>query len=84
MEIIKRDTDFCIEVKRLYLPYIIKENCPKCNEIVELDFSTDQYLSYPDVGKIEIDFHCYKCTHGFNRKFEFIVDLREVKDDSRS
>jgi len=41
--------DVEIEVKRLHLPYIIKFNCPTCNQNLTVDLDMD-YLSYPTVG----------------------------------
>lgn len=38
-----------IGVKRLYLPFVVRAECPTCGEIAECDLSGD-YLSYPTPG----------------------------------
>ena len=37
---------FTIDVKRFYLPYVLKSHCPKCGREKSRDFEV-HYLSYP-------------------------------------
>lgn len=41
-----KDTD----IKRLYLPFVVKDKCPKCGKEVSEDLNTN-YLSYPSFNK---------------------------------
>jgi uncharacterized protein YbaR (Trm112 family) len=50
-----------LEVKRLYLPIVVKVICPLCNTNLERDFEED-YLSYPLVGVDEKhEIYCEDC-----------------------
>ena len=44
--------------KRTYLPLILKDACPECGHVVEVDLS-DRYLSYPTIG--EPFYHAFLC-----------------------
>lgn len=41
-----------IDVKRLYLPFVVTSTCPECGEVVKHDLTSDRYLSYPSVGAV--------------------------------
>jgi ribosomal protein S27AE len=52
-----------LNVKRLYLDAKHKSKCPRCGHKVTKDF-TDDYLSYPAVGKSEdVYMYCGRCEH---------------------
>ena len=49
--------------KRTYLPFIVKDACPKCGVKSEVDLS-DEYLSYPTLGEpTPVYCVCEKCSH---------------------
>lgn len=52
-----------IDVKRFYLPAIIKGKCPECGNPTEIDLETD-YLSYPILNDFESrHLYCCECDH---------------------
>jgi hypothetical protein len=46
------DEAFSVEVKRLYLPVVIKAKCPNCGAEVKHDLH-QHYLSYPAFNAVE-------------------------------
>lgn len=38
-----------LDVKRCYLPFIVRATCPKCGAEVERDLRKD-YVSFPEIG----------------------------------
>lgn len=40
---------FELSIKRCYIPATLTSKCPKCDSLVERDF-TDHYISYPIMG----------------------------------
>jgi len=65
MEKIEVKKKFEIDVKRFYLPIVIKRKCPNCGNECEFDLDSD-YLSYPTVNKKErITFYCDECDINF-------------------
>lgn len=72
-----------IEVKRLYLPFALIEDCPHCGEEVEKDLE-DQYLSYPVLnGKETIYFYCEGCNEDFQRCIILDVTIKEFKKNDK-
>lgn len=63
---------FTLEVKRFYIPFSIKKQCPKCKANIKKEFGegTGNYLSYPKVNeKISEYLYC----DSYDSEFE--VDL---------
>ena len=56
------DEPFEINVKRFYFPCEIKSQCPECGAHASRDFSNN-YLSYPTVGKPENVYFWCDCGH---------------------
>jgi len=70
--------EFDIEVKRFYVPVIIKAKCPKCKKEIENDYSQD-YLSYPTANKpMETYFYCEDCDEEFYINTILKVTLEKV------
>ena len=58
MKITKIDAPFAIDVKRLYLPFVIEDDCPECGRMCVFDLTGD-YLSYPTIdGVFLASFYC--------------------------
>ena len=73
-----RMKEFEIDVKRFYVPAIIKSNCPKCGEEIVNDYN-EQYLSYPTANKImETHFYCDECDEEFYINTLLKVTLEKV------
>ena len=73
-----------VDVKRLYLPFEVRDACPECGEITTHDMM-DKYMSYPVLGKpYNIGGYCYKCLHEWERQVVLDVSLRAyVKKDKK-
>lgn len=68
MEKFEIKEEFEVEVKRFYLPIVVKRECPECQQKIEHD-QGDRYLMYPTVNKNEpLQFYCE------DREIEFEVD----------
>jgi hypothetical protein len=69
---------FDIEVKRFYLPIVIKAKCPDCGREMKRDLSND-YLSYPTIGRPERLTFCHDTEEmdprGWHKDHEFFVDV---------
>lgn len=50
--------EFCIEVKRFYVPFVAKVKCPSCNNGNSLDLEETDYMSYPTLNKKEAYYLC--------------------------
>ena len=75
MKIKKLKESFVLEIKRMYLPIVLIENCPRCNKEVEYSLN-DHYLSYPDVNKSEIIyFYCENCST-YKEDFHFTKEIK--------
>lgn len=71
--------DFNIDVKRLYLPILVRSQCPKCEGWVIRDL-TDNYLSYPPVGKpFDLGFY-HDCPDGSAHEWSAYVVLKVTLD----
>jgi len=69
-----------IDVKRLYLPVLLKSNCPDCTEELYYDMSIDN-LSYPVMGETEyIHFYCDECGCEYTRDLVLKMTL-EYEDE---
>ena len=80
MERIETAEEFSIDVKRFYVPFVVEIYCPDCKNKIESNLS-DNYLSYPEVNKIEpITFYCSEC----NGEFEMDSILRVSLDIDRT
>ena len=63
MKVKKLNRSTSIDVKRFYLPAIIKGKCPKCGTPTEIDLESD-YLSYPILNEFECrHLYCSECEH---------------------
>ncbi len=61
-----------LEIKRFYLPVVIKDKCPNCDGEISQDLE-DQYLSYPTLNKAEnIHLECESC----DLEFQIPITLR--------
>ena len=73
------DKPFTVDVKRLYLPIILKEACPKCSEVHVQDLQ-DDYISYPVFnGEEHMYFYCSECEHEWQPKIKISLKVEEVK-----
>ena len=68
------------EIKRCYVEGLkIRLVCPRCNSVLEHDFS-EQYISYPNIGDADSAFfHCEKCA-GFegNEIADYILPIKII------
>lgn len=78
---------FAIEVKRLYLPFVIVDECPQCGRSITKDLTKD-YLSYPDIDGYEpVPMYCYDhhvhegCEHQWTLRVRLKVQLAAADDD---
>jgi hypothetical protein len=65
--------------KRQHFPYIAKSKCPKCKNIVSVDFR-ERYLTYPTFGKEQwTDFYCHNCDHDWEEGVISKLTLEVIK-----
>lgn len=70
--------DFQIDVKRLYLPFTVKQPCPKCGHVCVRNLKNES-LSYPWVGQpVNLYGYCDECDHEWKMEVIFDVLLTEV------
>ena len=72
---IKRKSGPCeVDAKRLYLPFEVKDACPKCGTVCVRDLMNGDYMSYPVLGKPEnLGGYCDHCFHEW--KMEAVLDV---------
>ncbi len=68
-----------LDIKRLYLPLLLIQECPKCKKVLNKDLN-NEYISYPEIGvnsKNEIYFWCKECDHEFaiNYRLNFSLEM---------
>jgi hypothetical protein len=69
---------FEVDVKRLYLPYSVEEDCQKCGVKQTMNLEED-YISYPKIGEeVKLYFCCAECDHEFTRKVKFDVSITNI------
>jgi len=75
---IKRLSGSCeVDAKRLYLPFEVKDACPKCGTVCVRDLMNGDYMSYPVLGKPEnLGGYCYNCSYEWEMKAVLDVSLR--------
>lgn len=68
-----------IEVKRLYLPFIVSDECPGCKKTIKIDLERSDYLSYPKLNE-PFDFHigCCDCNIEWSKQIKLTVNIEEV------
>ena len=72
----KIEGKFSLEIKRFYLPVIIKRRCPECGSMVENDLEQVDYLNYPWVNTVDtMYFYCGECGCGFEKEFILTIGL---------
>ena len=79
-EVIKEDLE--INVKRFYLPLVIKDKCPNCDGDIAYDLE-EQYLSYPRLNTPEkIGIWCEACDLEFSKTvtLRLSVDIGDLEE----
>ena len=74
---------FDIEVKRFYLPVVVKDKCPNCDGEISQNLE-DQYLSYPTLNKADdITLVCEACDMEFQVPFtlRMSIDIGDLKEN---
>lgn len=70
---------FELELKRCYLPFVLRSTCPKCG--TEAVYDDSYYLSYPKVGEPEsYTVLCEECNFKWELKLRLTLNL-EVVDE---
>lgn len=67
-------TQKSLDIKRLYLPFVLRGACPQCGTKSQRDLNTDSggYLSYPRINApFRVDLWCEPC----NRAWEVVIQL---------
>ena len=78
MKVIGKDKPFEIEVKKLYLPFIIKDIPCECGNIMERNYR-DEPLSYPTVNEPIKDYlYCNKCNTEYTFEIKLALGLEVV------
>jgi len=74
---VKTITD--IDVKRLYVPSVLRTTCPKCGDKKVVDFQSD-YLSYPPANR-PFDHYlcCYECDEEWSVRLKLTMQLEVVE-----
>lgn len=67
-----------VDIKRLYIPVVLKDECPKCGGITEFDGSSE-YLSYPE-GPEEIRAYCSNCDDWVKSKYKIEIVAKVTYD----
>ena len=81
---IDSDGSFSLEVKRLYLPFVVEVDCEHCGKPITRDMQ-DEYLSYPPLGApLEIWVYCEECDECTTRIAKLDVTLEEIKDEQKT
>lgn len=74
MTITRNKGDFQIDVKRLYLPFTVKQPCPKCGHVCVRNLTDDPSPSYPWLGEpVDLYGYCDECDHEW--RMEFVLDV---------
>ncbi len=76
---------FKVDVKRLHVPVVIKDTCPKCSLPVSHDFHADRYLSYPKLnGQFRYTFCCIdeSCEHEWDVAIVMRVTLESPPSEA--
>lgn len=68
------------EIKRFYLPFEIKAECPNCFSDVSRDLSYS-YLSYPVTGPNVVSLYCGRCGHDFDVRVELELHLKPLSPE---
>lgn len=70
---VARDAAWKLEIKRLYLPFLVHIECAYCNETITFDLRSD-YLSHPKLGvEEELEVCCGHC--GKDQKVYVTLDV---------
>ena len=72
---------FTIEgMKRQHIPFTITDDCPDCGHENPRDYSSDEYLSYPELDgtPVELYFCCTECDHEWQPKIDLRLVVTEV------
>lgn len=78
MEITSTGSGGELDIKRLYLPFEIKTECPKCKTETVRDLE-QEYLSYPSIGKPEdVHFYCDECDHEWGEKIILEISIKKA------
>ena len=80
------NNNFELGVKRLYVPFKVKFNCPHCNSKLKIDLSQD-YLSYPTVNKFEEQpVYCEGCEQEsfFDLKLTMKIEVSKIRKDENN
>jgi len=66
--------------KRMHIPFAISDECPGCNAEVAIDYSKDQYLSYPrlDGESTEISFYCDDCEEEWQKEIVLVLTVEQL------
>jgi hypothetical protein len=71
---------YVVDVKRFHLPYAVVDDCPKCARVVRHKLSSDDYLSYPELGPFQKWMWCSGCDHEWKVKLRLDIRLEAVVD----
>lgn len=70
--------------KRTYVPFELEYDCPGCGKQHMTDFHSEQYLSYPEAGKVFTEvLYCHACDHEWEISMMFDVSLSIVTEGDR-
>jgi len=69
-----------IDCKRLRIPFILTETCPKCEAEIEQDFSDDHYLSNPVPNEVfKHGLWCPECDHEWEVALVLNISLESAE-----
>ncbi|MCP3682173.1 MAG: hypothetical protein GY861_05720 [bacterium] len=67
--------------KRVRIPVIVSEVCPKCGTTIVRDLAYGTYLCYPVTNEpMSIGFYCEKCDCCWNSKDTVTIEIRIIKE----
>lgn len=69
---------FGIDVKRFYLPFVVRATCPRCGEVRERNLC-ESYLSFPVTGERDLAMHCHYDDHEWMVRVRLVVQLDAVE-----
>jgi hypothetical protein len=80
--VVSNDDPFELDIKRCYLPVVLKATCPACGVEVEMDLNGDEYLSYPYINGRERVGMSHEIDDGEYHEFEVFITLRLTVEEA--
>lgn len=65
-----------LDVKRLYLPFVVHASCPECGGSTSIRLDRERYLSYPSTDDpYSLEFLCDECGSAWSEEVKLTIAL---------